>query len=353
MAGKSSFGTVRTLASGKFQARYMFDSRQRSAGTFDTARAAWKALSAVETDLDRGEFVDDSAGKVKFAEHARKVLEHRRGDLKDSTVRGYEVLLRTSLLPTFGSMALADITVETVDQWWSRHKDKPVNRRNAYFTLSMVLRYAVRWGHIKATPCVVENAGRDVAKPRPTFTVQDFKNVLAHAPLELGPVLWVIFGAHLRVAEACGLNLSDYQDGTLSVVRQYTDKGGRRELAPTKTGQHKRVTLLTPARLALEAHLEGNEGYSWDPMFRGPRGHRLNAAWVRQEWQKAREAAGLPDFHVHDLRHVSLTLVAQTGASLRQVQERGGHASVTAAMRYQHVSLEQDARVAALTDALL
>jgi integrase len=92
----------------------------------------------------------------------------------------------------------------------------------------------------------------------------------------------VLFGAHLRVGEVCGLNRGDYfpEDGTLRVSRQYTDTG-RRELRKTKTAQAKTVTLLRPAQEALDAHLRDHpDGRGLDPMFAGERASRVNSASI-------------------------------------------------------------------------
>ncbi|MDP4333567.1 tyrosine-type recombinase/integrase [Curtobacterium sp. A7_M15] len=352
---KSTFGSVRKLKSGRFQARFLEGGKHVSAGTFATAKEAWKALAAIQTDIDRGEHVEVEKGRLTFAEHAQNVLEHRRGDLRDSTVRNWQQSLRAQLLPTFGRMAVADITVGDVDRWWAAFKHKAPSRRNSYFVMANIMRYAVRWQIIKSSPCVIENAGRDVSTKRPDFTVDDFRAVVAHMPLFMGPALWTMFAAHLRVSEVCGINREDYDraTGILHVRRQYVSHGPR-SLGPTKTGAVKKVRLLAPGRAALEAHLDSTEGQGWQAMFHGPRGHRMNPRSIQDAWEQAREAAGLPNFHVHDARHIGLTLVAQSGvASLRDLMARGGHTTASAAIRYLHSSAEQDAKVAAATDALL
>ena len=51
-------------------------------------------------------------------------------------------------------------------------------------------------------------------------------------------------------------------------------------------------------------------------------------------WDKARQKVGLPDLHLHDLRHTGGTLSAATGATLKELMARLGHSSVRAAMIY-------------------
>ena len=352
MSGKSTFGTVRTLTSGKFQARYLVNGKQVSAGTYVTKKAAWAALARVQVEQEDGSWVDPAVGKVKFRDHAEAVLEHRT-DLRDTTKRHYRYILGSTVYPTFGNKALKDITIEDVDKWWSKQADRPANRKNAYFVMSGLFRFAVRWGHIEKSPCQVDRAGADASKPRPEFTVDDFKAVLAHSDLDQGALLWTVFGGHLRVAEAAGLNRRDYDraTGVLTVERQYPS--GSKTCTPTKTGAVKKVKLLAPARAALEAHLDSTFGFPNDAMFVGQRGHRLRTDMIRRRWNEARKAAGLPTMHVHDLRHIGLTLVARSGATLKDIMVRGGHTTSGQALRYQHTSQEQDAKVADAADALL
>jgi integrase len=82
-------------------------------------------------------------------------------------------------------------------------------------------------------------------------------------------------------------------------------------------------------------------------VFMGPRGGWLRRGnFQREVWIKAREAVGLPNLHVHDLRHTGGTLSAATGATLKELMARPGHADVRAAMVYQHASRDRDRAIA-------
>ena len=63
-------------------------------------------------------------------------------------------------------------------------------------------------------------------------------------------------------------------------------------------------------------------------------------------WDPARQAAGLPALHFHDLRHTGNTLPASTGASTKELMTRMGHASARAALIYQHATADRDAAIA-------
>jgi hypothetical protein len=71
------------------------------------------------------------------------------------------------------------------------------------------------------------------------------------------------------------------------------------------------------------------------------------------KWAAIRDQLGVPDLHLHDLRHTGNTLAAQSGASLRDLMTRMGHDSPAAALIYQHSSRASDAAIAAALDARL
>ena len=64
-------------------------------------------------------------------------------------------------------------------------------------------------------------------------------------------------------------------------------------------------------------------------------------------WRDAREQIGLPNLHLHDLRHTGNTLAAQSGASLRDLMTTMGHDSPAAAVIYQHSSRVADEAIGA------
>jgi integrase len=66
----------------------------------------------------------------------------------------------------------------------------------------------------------------------------------------------------------------------------------------------------------------------------------------RSVWLLARRRAGLPELRFHDLRHTGNTLAAATGASTKELMARTGHASMRAALIYQHATTDRDAAIA-------
>ena len=150
-------------------------------------------------------------------------------------------------------------------------------------------------------------------------------------------LLEVLYGAGLRVSEACGLSLEDV-DVRARVLR-VLGKGGKERLCPLHPG----------AAGALQRWL-GRRGEVLAKRFRGQdaravflnfRGGRLTTRSVARHLDAYARAAGLVR-HVspHALRHSYATHLLAGGADVRSIQELLGHASLSTTQRYTHVGVE-------------
>lgn len=59
---------------------------------------------------------------------------------------------------------------------------------------------------------------------------------------------------------------------------------------------------------------------------------------VRKPFETACRRAGITDFHIHDCRHHLASRLAQRGATLQEIKELLGHASIEMTLRYAHLS---------------
>ena len=74
-------------------------------------------------------------------------------------------------------------------------------------------------------------------------------------------------------------------------------------------------------------------------VFTGAKGAQLRRSTFQRNWRRGLNGAGLTGrVHFHDLRHTGNTWAAESGATLRELMERMGHASSRAALIYLHTN---------------
>jgi integrase len=118
--------------------------------------------------------------------------------------------------------------------------------------------------------------------------------------------------------------------------------------AEPKTDAGKRTVALPPHVLpVLVEHMASWAGP--DRVFVGRDGRPMRGDAMRQAFDRARHKAGMPGFRFHDLRHTGQTL---TGATVKDLMRRLGHASPAASYRYLHAVDGRDAEIASALSEL-
>ena len=285
---------------------------------------------------------------VTFAEYAEEWLQGRP-DLAVRTVELYGWLLRRHVTPTFGDVPLDGISSAAVRLWHAGiAREHPTTAAKAYRLVSSIMRTALVDELIAKTPCQVRGAAVEKAPERPIATMAEVEQLAEAMPRQLRVAVLLAAWCQLRRSEVRGLRRKDVDvtAGTLSVTktRTTTMSGTTVVKAPKTKAGRRTVAVPGPTLTALTCHLAAYAGDRPDDLVVDVTDRALGVAWRR-----ARLAAGRPDLHFHDLRHSGLTWSAATGASVAELMRRAGHASQSAALRYQHAT---DARDRALAEAL-
>jgi integrase len=343
------FGNVRKRESGRYQARYRApDGRLRSAPhTFTRKSDAVRWLALKEAEIKRGDWIDPDRGSVTFGDYADGWLQDRV--LKVRTVDLYRALLRNHLLPTFGELSMADIDEAAVRRW---RPFGPVTVAKAYRLLHAIFVTATEDDRlVRRNPCRIDGAGIEESPEREITSLPVVFAVADALPVRYRAMALLATFAGMRWGELVGLRREnvDLAAREIRIVETTAelDKGGL--LPETPKSRAGRRTVAFPDELVpgLRWHLErfaepGERGL----VFVGPKGAPLRRSNFRPIWNTARNKAGAPELHFHDLRHVGGTLAAATGASLKELMARLGHSSTRAALIYQHATRDRDQAIA-------
>lgn len=356
--GRRSFGAVRKLPSGRYQASYLdpAGTRRTAPETFTAKMDAdgWLAMqrAAIESGSWRGR--DDRTTVGEFADEWVKALQ-----VRDRTRYHYKVNLDKWIKPTFGTVPMSAVTPAMVRKWVGGFpSDTPAARANAYRVLSQVFRAAVEDGIVTESPVRVKGAGQYIRK-RDGHALQAAEVVALAAKVPESRRLAILLGAYcaLRPGEVLGLRRRDVDPRTHSLNIRETASAvhaGSSRVGPVKTAASLR-TVHYPSGLqdAVVEHLKTHTGTpATDHLFPSPRGggQPLSYGAYLHMFTRAAKDAELGDLKPHDLRHTGATLAAETGATTRELMARLGHTSPSVAMRYQHAAKERDKSIADALD---
>jgi integrase len=367
VAGRRHFGSIRKRASGRYQARYTGpDGKTYNApATFERKTDASKWLSARETEITRGEWINPDAGEIEFGAYADQWMKDRV--LKTRTRELYDGLLRNHLLPTFGAEQIARITLASIRRWRKERLDAgpladrpfgPVTVAKAYRLLHAIMETAADDELIRRNPCRIDGAGQEDSAERQVIPLPVVFGIAAKIPARWRALVLLATFTQMRFGELAGLTRDRLDLGHCEIhiteALVQPDKGGL-IVEPPKSRAGKRA-LSFPAELVpeLRTHLDryaepGRRGL----VFVGPKGGKLRRSNFNKIWSKACARAGVPGTHFHDLRHTGGTLSATTGATTKELMARLGHSSPRAAMIYQHATRDRDKLIAAALGRLL
>ena len=260
---------------------------------------------------------------------------------------------------TFSSYPITKIDNVLIRSWLAQVTKvaSPSTADYSYRVLRAILNEAASQGIIHRAPAPIKKK-QQITTNRPIIDVSQLVVLAELVPLQYSLAILIAGICGLRSGEIFGLRRKDINLAarTITVEQAIVSVPGKGTIiGPPKTKSSVR-TISYPDYLQpkMEVHLT----HFTDPgtnslVFTTDEDKPVTVEDRRKWWDEARREAGLADLHFHDLRHLAATLAAQHGASLAELQARLGHATVGAAMRYQHATLNRDRAVSANIDQSL
>jgi integrase len=211
-----------------------------------------------------------------------------------------------------------------------------VNRYMA--TLSHALSFAVRERRLLDRNPMGDISRKKESRGRTRFLSDDERMALLAAceksdwaPLHTLVLLAITTGA--RRGELVALRWSDVDL-----------KIGRALIRETKNDEQRTLPLAGKALEALR-ELKLQKSARSEYVFPQPSGLPGPYEHFDAHWYAALEAAGITDFHFHDLRHTTASMLAAQGASLLEIADVLGHKTLAMVKRYSHLVVDHKAKV--------
>lgn len=372
--GRRGFGSIRTLPSGKRQARYTGPDLgvHNAPMTFTRKQHAERWLAAEEDLISRGVWTPPEirAAKPKaptVGAWISKVIDRRanrtRRPLAQTTIDLYRKDYRLRISEPLGAVLLTDLTPAMVAAWWHGLPSTPTQNARAYALLRSAMSDAVEDELIERNPCRLKEAGKPTpAHTGEAITVPELFTYLEAVPESRRLPLMIAALCGLRSGEVRGLRRRDIDLGgrTLHVeqaVSRVRADGHHWEwrIAPPKTAAGVRTVALPdmmigPLRAWLKKAPAGRDSLLFTATDK--RSPMIDTT-LRDAHKRGREAIGRPALTIHDLRRTAATLAAQGGATTKELMRLLGHTTVSVAMLYQVADEERDRARAARLDATI
>lgn len=351
---RRTFGSVRRLPSGRWQARYWHAGKRHDADrTFGSKSEANAFLSSQEDRVRSGQWIDPRAGRTTLRAYATLWLS-RRGDLAVRTLDLYRGLLDRHILPSLGTTMLGRLSPSQVSAWRASLGCGESTAAKSYRLLSEIMRSAVADEMLVRSPCRVKGGGKEPTHQPEIVSVAELAALEAAMPDRWKIAIPLAAWCQLRRAELFGLRREHidlvHRLVHVAETRGWDAKGVSIVKGPKSDAGRREVSIPPHVLASLERHLSTHVRPATDSwVLTGQQGRPVAPKPFYAAWHIARLRIGRPTLRLHDLRHTGLTFAAAQGATVAELMYRAGHASPAAAMRYQHATKDRDA---SLADAL-
>ena len=293
-----------------------------------------------------------------FAQQVWMPLKVVGGGLRPSTIAMYTFILRI-ILPKLGDKRIKEITGVDIMRYLQYLRDEyrtPDGGRLAaksikhhFNILRIIFNYAERLDYIEKNPIKKVDPPKLTRRPVEALTPEQAKHffqALAKCKLEYRCMMLLLATTGIRRGECLGLQWQDFdfEKNTVHIERNvtYTKASGIVVAAPKTPCSIRTIPLmegvkfhlLTLRQEAMQRH--PNEILSCAFVFEGKESpfEARDPNAVTRKVTAFMKSIGLPGFSPHDLRHTCATLLLETGADIKSVQEILGHSDASTTLNF-------------------
>jgi integrase len=301
--------------------------RIRSAIRAGTFRAA-----PVETQT-RGELTFTQFAKLWREGNGQYLVRARDNDYRLALIEKF-VLPATEPAITFGEKLAAAITVGDIEAYRASRRKQQLSAVTINHDLKLLRKmfnWGIRFGYLEHTPfkrgpVTTISLEREIPRSKRLQSDEDEQRLLQAASSHLHGVIVAMLETACRPGELLSLQWGDVnlERGELTI-----------RAAKSKTRTERILPISGRLRAVLEMRRcdAAGEEYPGDAyVFGDAAGRQVKS--VRPDWQRAREKAGLGDFHLADLRHEAASRFEEFGVPTLYVSQFLGHSNLSTTTRY-------------------
>lgn len=293
-------------------------------------------------------------GAITLYEWINNWLTIKEKTITIATLNSYKGIISRYILPAIGGIKLADIRPAQLRKVFDNMQH--LSTRTITYTMTIlnsVLELAVR------DEIIPKNYMKNIDRPKHVKTkemitlnaneIKQFLNVITNS--EHYALFKLAFASGMRRSELLGLTWSNvhFNKSTISIEQTALRINGGGVLSPTtKTDSSRRtisidadtMAILRKHKTTIDKRMLATPNWTnHNLVFPGIHGGPRNPDEVSRLCKHYAKLIGKPAFSMHGTRHTHATLLIESGANIKAVQTRLGHASFEETMNtYSHVT---------------
>lgn len=342
---------------------------QISKGGFDTKKAALEAgtKALAEYNHTGTYFIPSEISVSDFLD--KWYNEYALLNLKDTTLRKYEMYIRVHIKPAIGIYKLKALTTETLQKFINQFNSNGYSRNtmlNIKSLLTGSLNYAIDTLHLIPTnPAIAVRLPNQRSctkkKERVALTKEQLTQIFDRFPEGHSSYIPLLIGYHcgLRIGEMFALTWDDidFVNKTLTVNKQiqWIDKSWK--FTEPKYGSSRIITIDDMLLTALENYknrqinsknfygtyyttlyvssngiLNTTNGIEIDMVTKKENGDYLQSRSLQHTSNVIHNSLKIKEFDYHTLRHTHTTNLIEANVNVKEVQHRLGHKNIKATL---------------------
>ena len=329
---------------------------------FRTMAEAKTALSRLELEVIENGLPTSKRKIMTFEEVYKMWFEQHKATVKESSAYIHNTIIKVQILPYFGALRVDKIDTAYCQKQVNRIFKTLKNYNSAINLIRRIFDYAKVMKQIKTNPM------NDVIVPKKRKTLDNndkqvnfynkdqlrtfLETLKKHAPYQMYVVFRVLAFTGMRKGELAALKWSDvdFENGTITIDKTVaSDENGKQHIQSPKTRKSIRTISIDDTTLnALKTwknelrkelfkqgkNIDKGDGF----IFHRNNGNFINK-YIDQFLPSFLRKYDLPPIKPHGFRHTHASLLFESGASIKEVQDRLGHENIKTTMDiYAHVT---------------
>jgi len=329
---------------------------------FRTMAEAKTALSRLELEVMENGLPTSKRKIMTFKEVYKLWFEQHKATVKESSAYIHNTIIKVQVLPYFGTLRVDKIDTAYCQKQVNRIFKTLKNYNSAINLIRRIFDYAKVMKQIKTNPMndvIIPKKRKtldDTDKPVNFYTKEQLRtfleNLKEHAPYQMYVAFRVMAFTGMRKGELAALKWSDvdFENGTISINKTVAfNNAGKFHIQTPKTRKSIRTISIDDTTLnALKTwknelrkelfkqgqNIDKGDGF----IFHTQKGNFI-IKYIDKFLPSFLKKYNLPPIKPHGFRHTHASLLFESGASIKEVQDRLGHENIKTTMDiYTHVT---------------